>query len=108
MTYPVRFTRSASLDLEQIFDWIAEHDAPSKANYVLNRVNEVLASIAALPNRGSRPTELPAGTEGRYRQLYFKPYRILYEIADTEIIVHLIADGRRDLQSLLLRRLTSD
>jgi toxin ParE1/3/4 len=41
-----------------------------------------------------------------YRQVFFKPYRIIYEVCRSEILIHLIADGRRNLQPLLLRRLT--
>ncbi|MGB6742762.1 MAG: type II toxin-antitoxin system RelE/ParE family toxin [Terracidiphilus sp.] len=108
MIYPVHFTRAASLDLEEICDWIAQHDAPAKANHVLDRVHAVLESIAAMPHRGARPRELLPETEGDYRQLYFKPYRVIYEIANSKVIVHVIADGPRNLQSLLLRRLTSD
>ena len=108
MIYPVRFTDAAALDLEEICDWIAQNDAPAKANHVLDRVSEVIESIASMPYRGSRPRELPSGIEGDYRQLYFKPYRIIYEFAETEVIVYVVADGRRNLQALLLRRLTSD
>jgi toxin ParE1/3/4 len=41
-----------------------------------------------------------------YRQLFFKPYRILYRIRANTVYIALIADGRRDMKSLLLRRLT--
>jgi len=108
MTCSVRFTHAAARDLEETCDWIAEHDAPAKANHVLDRIRKVLESIATLPGRGSHLRELPAGMESNFRQLYFKPYRIIYEVAEVEVIVHVVADGRRNLQALLLRRLTSD
>ena len=41
-----------------------------------------------------------------FRQVFFKPYRVVYEIMRDEVVIHLIADGRRNLRSLLLRRLT--
>jgi toxin ParE1/3/4 len=44
--------------------------------------------------------------EGEFRQVFFKPYRVIYEIMGNEVIIHLIADGRRNLQSPLLRRLS--
>jgi hypothetical protein len=31
---------------------------------------------------------------------------VIYEVMRNEVVIHLIADGRRNLQSLLLRRLT--
>ena len=40
-----------------------------------------------------------------YRQVFFKPYRVSYQIEGKTVQVHLIADGRRDMQGLLARRL---
>ena len=40
-----------------------------------------------------------------YRQVCFKPYRLIYRIVASEVLVFIIADGRRDMQSLLARRL---
>jgi toxin ParE1/3/4 len=106
MTYSLRITSGAVRDLEEIHDWIAEHDSLENANYVLDRLTETAESIAALPHRGSRPKELPQGMKTGYRQVFFKPYRVVYEIIGNEIVIHLIADGRRNLQMLLMRRLT--
>jgi toxin ParE1/3/4 len=106
MIYPVRMTMAARRDLEEIHGWIAEHDSEDKADYVLDCLAEAADSIAEFPYRGSRPHELPSGMEAEYRQVLFKPYRVIYEVRQTEVIIHVIADGRRNLQSLLLRRLT--
>ena len=108
MTYRVSITSAAWRDLEEIYTWIAEHDSPDNAGYVLDRLNETAQSIAALPHRGSRPDELPRGTEGEFRQVFFKPYRVVYEILRDEVVIYLIADVRRNLQSLMLRRLIGD
>ncbi|MDE0103485.1 MAG: type II toxin-antitoxin system RelE/ParE family toxin [Bryobacterales bacterium] len=40
-----------------------------------------------------------------YREVFVKPYRIIYRVTAETVYVLLIADGRRDMQSLLLRRL---
>ncbi|HEV2137140.1 MAG TPA: type II toxin-antitoxin system RelE/ParE family toxin [Terracidiphilus sp.] len=105
MAYFVRLTRSAACDLEQMCDWIADHDLPAKALHVLDRITSAAENIRKSPHSGSRPPELPPGMEAEYRQVFFKPYRVIYEVRQAEVIVHLIADGRRDLQPLLLRRL---
>lgn len=106
MIYEVRITSAAWRDLEEIHTWIAEHDSPEKADYVLDRLSEAADSIAEFPHRGPRPKELPSRMEAEYRQVFFKPYRVIYEITRDEVVIHLIADGRRNLQSLLMRRLT--
>jgi len=33
---------------------------------------------------------------------------VIYQVLRDEVVIHLIADGRRNLQSLLLRRLKND
>ena len=40
-----------------------------------------------------------------YPQAFFKPYRIIYRVIDEQVVVYVIADGRRDMQTLLSRRL---
>jgi toxin ParE1/3/4 len=40
-----------------------------------------------------------------YRQVFFKPYRLIYRVVARDVVVFVIADGRRDMQSLLARRL---
>jgi toxin ParE1/3/4 len=107
MKRPVRITAAAKRDLEDIYDWVAQRDSLAKANYVLDRLAAAANSIALLPGRGSWPPELPPGLKVDYRQVFFKPYRVIYRVTRTEIVIHVIADGRRNLQSLLLQRLTA-
>jgi toxin ParE1/3/4 len=40
-----------------------------------------------------------------YRQVVFKPYRLIHRVMGRDVVVFVIADGRRDMQSLLTRRL---
>ena len=40
-----------------------------------------------------------------YRQTFFKPYRVIYRVDGQRVYVYVIVDGRRDMQSLLARRL---
>jgi toxin ParE1/3/4 len=106
MNYSVRITSAAWRDLIEIHDWIAENDSMENADHVLDRLSETAETITALPHCGSRPSELPHNMEGEFRQVFFKPYRVIYEVIQDEVVIHLIADGRRNLQTLLLRRLT--
>lgn len=105
MRYEVLLTAGAERDLEEIYDYIAEFDSPDKATYVLDRLLEVADSLAAFPARGSHPRELSALGIGEYRQTFFKPYRVIYRVAGKRVFIYMIADGRRDMQSLLSRRL---
>lgn len=105
MTYAVFLTDDAARDLEELYDYIADHDAPQKADHVLDRIEEVFASLADNPQRGVVPKELRLLGLREYREVFFKPYRIIYRIMDARVYVMLIADGRRDMQTLLQKRL---
>ena len=103
--FEVLLTGDAVRDLEEIFEYIAEHDDPSKAGHVLDRIEDVMQSLATFPERGSHPKELLQLGIRDYRQTYFKPYRVIYRVVGQCVYVYLIVDGRRDLQTLLARRL---
>lgn len=98
-------TLSAEQDLEAIHDYIAEFDGVANADRVLDRLMEVADGLAWFPERGSYPKELLALGIKAYRQTAFKPYRVIYRVAVDRIVIHLIVDGRRDMQSVLALRL---
>lgn len=103
--FDVLMTAGAERDLESIYDYIAEFDCTANADYVLDQLNDVLENLARFPERGSHPKELVTLGIKEYRQAMFKPYRVIYRIIDTQVVIYVIADGRRDMQSLLARRL---
>ncbi|MDE2402225.1 MAG: type II toxin-antitoxin system RelE/ParE family toxin [Burkholderiales bacterium] len=106
---PVKFevllTEGTEQDLESIHDYIAEFDCVANANHVLDELMDVVERLSKLPERGSYPKELVSLGIKEYRQTFFKPYRVIYRVTGSQVIVYLIADGRRDLQSVLTRRL---
>ncbi len=103
--YEVLVTHGAEQDLESIYDYIAEFDCVASANRVLDRLTEVVQGLAQFPERGSYPKELIALGIKAYRQTAFKPYRVIYRVAGDHVVIHVIVDGRRDMKSLLARRL---
>lgn len=105
MSYQVFLTDDAAYDLEDLYKYIESHDTLEKANYVLDKIEETFSSLADNPERGAYPNELIAVGLREYREIYFKPYRIIYRIIAKHVYVMLIADGRRDMQSLLQFRL---
>lgn len=103
--FQVFLTEGAEQDLEAIHDYITEFDGVANANHVLDALLEVVKSLAEFPERGSYSKKLAALGIKKYRQTYFKPYRVIYHIQNNQVIIYLIADGRRDMLSLLARRL---
>ena len=105
MAFAVLLTNDAARDLDEIYNYIALHDSPRKADYVLERIEKVFSSLSEFPERGTYPKELLALGIREYREIFFKPYRIVYRVMENIVYVLLIVDGRRDMQFLLQRRL---
>ncbi|MDZ7753942.1 MAG: type II toxin-antitoxin system RelE/ParE family toxin [Gammaproteobacteria bacterium] len=105
MAFRVFLTDDACRDLEDLYDHIESHDAPGRAYYVLDQIEKVFSSLSENPERGVYPKELLAVGLREYREIFFKPYRVIYRIMDEKVYVMVIADGRREMQTLLQRQL---
>lgn len=105
MPYRVALTDHAAHDLGDIIAFIRRHDGVTQARHVLERMENTIRKLSKFPERGTHPRELLDLGIRDYREVYFKPYRIIYFIERKRVTIVLIADGRRDMQSLLERRL---
>ncbi|MBK6277764.1 MAG: type II toxin-antitoxin system RelE/ParE family toxin [Gammaproteobacteria bacterium] len=103
--FEVLLTEGAEQDLESIHDYISEFDCVANANRVLDELMEVVERLSKFPERGSYPKELVGLGIKEYRQTLFKPYRVIYRVTGSQVLIYLIADGRREMQSVLARRL---
>lgn len=104
-SYAVLLTEGAEQDLESIYDYIVEFNCAADAEQMLDQLMNVVGSLSQFPDRGSYPKELVDLGIREYRQAFFQRYRLIYRVMDAKVIVYMIADGRRDMQSLLERRL---
>jgi toxin ParE1/3/4 len=105
MAYRIRLLAEAEHDLDDIYDYVAREHSPAWADQLLNRLEEVCASLGELPERGHIPPELLRVHVSTFREVHCMPYRVVYQVAGRVVFVHAILDGRRDMQSLLERRL---
>lgn len=103
--FSVLLTAGAEADLADIHGWIANNRSPEQAEEFLVNVLERIESLEQFPMRGPVPGELAALGIHEFRQMLVQPYRILYRVAGEQVYILLIADGRRDFQALLERRL---
>lgn len=105
MPFEVLLTNDAAGDLNELYNYIAAHDSPRKADYVLEKIEKTFSTLSEFPERGVYPKELLKLGIREYREIFFKPYRIIYRVMDKNVYVLLVVDGRRDMQSMLQRRL---
>ena len=105
MPFAVHLTNAAARDPDEIGDYIFRQAGPRRAQHVLNRIEQAFRALSELPARGSYPAELLEFGIREYREVFFKPYRIIYRVKEEEVYVLVFADGRRDMRALLERRL---
>jgi len=92
-------------DIEEVANYIKAHDSRDAAAHVLDNLEKAVLSLADLPNRGAVVKELEALGIKSIREIYYKTYRVIYEAEADLVSVFCVADGRRDLVSLLEKRI---
>jgi len=103
--YDVLLTEGAERDLEGIHRYVRKADSPADADRLLDQLLQVAEGLETFPERGRFPEELEGLGIRNYRQVLFGPYRVIYRVVGKKVLIYIVVDGRRDVQSLLERRL---
>ena len=103
--YSVQMTAGAERDLEDIYDYLSANAGRTTADDLVADLLERIETLERFPQRGSIPKELASLGIHDFRQIVRPPYRLIYRIIAREVFILLVADGRRDMQLLLERRL---
>ncbi len=104
MPFELLVTAGAERDIEEIVRYVTDHDGPIHADRILAALEMACSRPRSFSERGNLPKELRAVGIKEFREVHFKPYRIIYRVDGKTIIIVCVADGRRDMQSLLQRR----
>lgn len=101
----VVWAKAAADDLRGIVAYLAEQD-PAAAKRVFTQIQKQCATLEATPDRGRIPPELREEGVVIYRELVVEPWRILYRRDAHAVVVLLVIDSRRNVEDVLLHRLT--
>lgn len=104
MSFKARLALDAVSDIMDILEFVRIRDGQERSDKLASGLEEAVRSLEKLPGRGHTPPELEGLGLEDISEIHFKPYRIIFEIAGSEVTVMVVADGRRDLQDLLTRR----
>lgn len=104
MKFMVHLTEDAEKDLLDIFRYVAENDSVEQADMLINDLEKSVERLETLSLGSHIPPELERIGVFDFREIHYKPYRIIYEIRNSDVFVHCVLDGRRDLQDLLQMR----
>lgn len=102
--FTILWTHTAEADLTAIVDYIAA-ESPADAGNVLQTLQRRAQALETQPARGRIVPEMRAIDVYQYRELIEHPWRIVYKIEQSRVLVMGVFDSRRDLESILLERL---
>jgi len=102
--YRVAWSESATHDLLAIVAYLAAR-SPTAARRVLHDLRLEASGLATLPLRGRHVPELAELGVRAWREVIVPPYRLVYRVANRDVRVVLVVDGRRELENLLVDRL---
>jgi toxin ParE1/3/4 len=93
--------QDAEDDLFDIYAFVAMNDSAERADQLFAALRR---TCEKLPLRGNVPRELFDIGVTEFRELHYKPYRIIYSLVSATVYVHCVLDGRRDIQTILQER----
>jgi toxin ParE1/3/4 len=96
---------NAEKDIDELYRYVKRHDSAEKAERLSQNVEQAILNLHTSPLRGHYPPELKRLGVLDYREVFFKPYRIIYEVAGASVFIHCVLDGRRDFRDILQQRL---
>ena len=72
---------------------------------LLDSLEQKITSLKNAPERWHGVPELSRIHATGFKEIHFKPFRIIYQIVDNAVFVHGVFNGRRELRELLERLL---
>ena len=105
MRFTVKLVIDAETDLFDSYKYVAQHDSIEKANRLLDNLEKTVMRLGTTPLRGNYLPELERIGVFEFREIFYKPYRIIYQVVKKDVYVHCVFNGRRDLQDFLQYRL---
>lgn len=101
--YQVKWASIAQQDLKHIIDFIAL-ESTSNALQILRKIKQKTSELYTLPDRGRIVPELMDQGINIYREIIVPPWRIIYRITDSTVLVLSVIDSRRNVEDILLNR----
>lgn len=105
MSLKVVILQSAETDLKDLRNYLIKQFSGQTWQNTYGALKTAIRHLATQPYAGSIPEEIERLNIHQYRQILSGMNRIIYEVRGDTVYVHIIADTRKDLSTLLMRRL---
>jgi toxin ParE1/3/4 len=104
MKHTLFLIEEAQADLLDIYRYVAQNDSVDHADRLIDKLEEAILNLEVMPDRGHIPPELERIGVMEFKEVLYKKYRIIYQVIKSNVYVHCVLDGRRDLQEHLQQR----
>jgi toxin ParE1/3/4 len=101
----IRWAPPAVDDFNDIARYIASESTSAAATFI-DRVDNAVTRFTTHPRAGRIVPELERHNITRHRELVLAPWRLFYRQEQDAVFILAIIDGRRNIEDILLRRLT--
>ena len=101
----VVFLESAEIDLKELKSYVVKKFGKEIWAEGFNEIKTILASVADGTITGKIPLELLDLNDKRYRQVLTSMNKIIYQVMEDTVYIHIVCDQRRDFAALLMQRL---
>ena len=105
MGFRVVILESAEQDLKELRAYILENFSIDTWLASYTKIKGVIRNLQNFPQAGSIPKEIEKLNLTQYRQVLSGMNRVIYEVRQDVVYIHIVVDARRDMSSLLNRRL---
>jgi toxin ParE1/3/4 len=105
MSYKVVILGAAEEDLKELRNYIVKHFPLDAWQDTYSKIKESIRNLKTFPFSGNIPEELERLNLTQYRQVISGMNRVIYEVRQEVIYIHIVVDTRRDMKSLLTQRL---
>ena len=106
MQYEVFLLENAIKDLEVIYRSLKQRASREVALREIEGLEAACASLFENPDPGSVPHELERINTFEFRQIIFKPFRIIYQVVENNVFVFGLLHGKRNIQDILRQRIS--
>jgi len=104
MSYKIVFLTSAEQDIKELKSYVTKNFSPDTWQDTYSKLKDSIRNLKTFPFVGSVPEELERLKLTQYRQIISGMNRVIYEVRQEIIYIHIVADTRKDMNTLLTQR----
>lgn len=105
MSFKVVILQSAETDLKELRTYLIKQFSNQTWQSTYASLKAAVRNLGAQPYSGSVPEEIEKLNLGQYLQVISGMNRVIYETREQRVFIHIIADTRKNLPTLLMKRL---